>query len=246
MVVWECNGNPQQEWVFTDDGLLTLANNTSPSSSLIELNPFVLMLIVLTFRFMPRRNINQEWRSSPNFWMQRWSEPGLESCLILDRWLTTCRIILSRTTWRSSFLIYTCYLLRCFWCMKRCARLLTPSIIDWGWFWVISQTPFRGENASIAGSPIIPAPKMVNFRDLQGGTRGFPIRPCALDDCDHVYMKTSISFLYSQLTVLNSVKLSEPACNLIKASFVMSVWRFTSLPPAEPIQHCSNRSIRIL
>lgn len=28
-VVWECNQNPQQQWVFTDDGLLTLANNTN-------------------------------------------------------------------------------------------------------------------------------------------------------------------------------------------------------------------------
>jgi hypothetical protein len=29
VVIWECNGNPWQQWIFTDDGLLTLANNTS-------------------------------------------------------------------------------------------------------------------------------------------------------------------------------------------------------------------------
>ncbi|KAI9232437.1 MAG: ricin B lectin domain-containing protein [Podila humilis] len=29
VVMWECNQNPQQQWIFTDDGLLTLANNTN-------------------------------------------------------------------------------------------------------------------------------------------------------------------------------------------------------------------------
>jgi hypothetical protein len=29
VVIWECNQNPQQQWIFTDDGELMLANNTS-------------------------------------------------------------------------------------------------------------------------------------------------------------------------------------------------------------------------
>ncbi|KAF8811220.1 ricin B-like lectin [Phlegmacium glaucopus] len=29
VVIWECNQNPWQQWIFTDDGLLTLANNTN-------------------------------------------------------------------------------------------------------------------------------------------------------------------------------------------------------------------------
>ncbi|KAF8344864.1 ricin B lectin domain-containing protein [Amanita rubescens] len=29
VVLWECNQNEWQQWIFTDDGLLTLANNTN-------------------------------------------------------------------------------------------------------------------------------------------------------------------------------------------------------------------------
>ncbi|KAF8340236.1 ricin B lectin domain-containing protein [Amanita rubescens] len=29
VVLWECNQNYWQQWIFTDDGLLTLANNTN-------------------------------------------------------------------------------------------------------------------------------------------------------------------------------------------------------------------------
>jgi hypothetical protein len=35
--LWECNQNPQQQWIFTDDGLLTLANNTSSLPEVIAL-----------------------------------------------------------------------------------------------------------------------------------------------------------------------------------------------------------------
>ncbi|KAJ6543908.1 ricin B lectin domain-containing protein [Mycena capillaripes] len=32
VVIWECNNKPWQQWIFTDDGLITLAQNTSSFS----------------------------------------------------------------------------------------------------------------------------------------------------------------------------------------------------------------------
>ena len=72
------------------------------------------MLIMLTFRFMPRRTIKAEWRSSANLWMQRWSEPDLESCLILqvdsDGLLVTCYMSILNSNLKGPFLIDTCHL----------------------------------------------------------------------------------------------------------------------------------------
>lgn len=44
VVIWGCNQNPWQQWIYTDDGLLTLANNTS--TFLIQLYLFFPMLVL--------------------------------------------------------------------------------------------------------------------------------------------------------------------------------------------------------
>ena len=49
VVLSECNQGSEQQWVFTDDGLLTLANNTSAFPAA----PFLLTVAEVYLRSMP-------------------------------------------------------------------------------------------------------------------------------------------------------------------------------------------------
>ena len=47
VIISECNQSSEQQWIFTDDGILTLANNTSSSHLLLtELLRFFMLIML--------------------------------------------------------------------------------------------------------------------------------------------------------------------------------------------------------
>ena len=44
VVIWECNQTPWQQWIFTEEGVLALANNTGTSLTYVYIHSYILNL----------------------------------------------------------------------------------------------------------------------------------------------------------------------------------------------------------
>ena len=66
VVLWECNGNPWQLWFFTNDGSITLSNNTGAFPA-----TFLFSLIITEIYVRP----------VPWCWVQRKRRTDSNTCL---------------------------------------------------------------------------------------------------------------------------------------------------------------------